>query len=719
MKRYLLFDSGCTTCSKIANRIEGVVEGHVEIRSLHDRSMQDLLKTADMDWQWRPTLLEVKNEQVKIYQGIFLRLKLVSVLGLTKAISVFKLLVNDKKYIRESDDEPTNKERREFLRFTSTSLAGLALFIGLPEIQKLQTSKPEGRTASAPGKVSGVSEVDYVGEIYGNLLLLPTEDAPLPIHLQCTPTPMVAWNNNREIKMKIFHKKLGQRVIILLTTLVLCMGISGCNSTSLESENQPIVVATVTLSSQPISTLVPTAADISTATVLVEVSPVSDSECDNDIEIDPYVCLPSLTNLAWEYPDMSDLEDYKVRQISDFRYPIVALDHSPTTSQLVVTLETDKSRARGAVALIDDENSLWLAKDAYNPVSSNSVYDWLTSGELIWANDEGKISLIENEEKRDLDAPVPMFVPRAAKDGIAFGVAEGNLWRSNLESKEWEQVPSETRPEVGGLGNLFGIANDGTYGLSFQASEMWRVPSIWGSPAESLPGTNVVTTGSDSGVQSPRQLGSTDNWLIDIPITEGPDQAGQYTYVRGLIVSAVDGHQLEPEEFAIPETALPHGYSASKGGEWLAIILGNSSDQSKTNVYITSTNDLKSGDVLEGVTIEGWDSQKSAVIVRDTTTNLLAVVPLPFSAGTFPILLSDTDRFLGADSGYIFASSINAPTEILRFDQTGELLDSLNVRSIATEVTSSMSTNGGLSLGLVNDKDGVLSYSIIEWIFGE
>lgn len=46
MKRYLLFDSGCSLCSKLARNIERIAEGWLVAHSLNDRSMQALLKEA-------------------------------------------------------------------------------------------------------------------------------------------------------------------------------------------------------------------------------------------------------------------------------------------------------------------------------------------------------------------------------------------------------------------------------------------------------------------------------------------------------------------------------------------------------------------------------------------------------------------------------------------------------------------------------------------------
>lgn len=47
MKRYLLFDSNCSTCSKIARAIVQEVNGQFAIRSFYESDIQDLLNQAN------------------------------------------------------------------------------------------------------------------------------------------------------------------------------------------------------------------------------------------------------------------------------------------------------------------------------------------------------------------------------------------------------------------------------------------------------------------------------------------------------------------------------------------------------------------------------------------------------------------------------------------------------------------------------------------------
>jgi hypothetical protein len=130
MERYLLFNSGCSLCTKLAEDIELESEGQLIARSLHDPAMQILLKKADPNWRWQPTLLEIDAEDIKITTGLALTTKIVQELGLRRAWRIVKLL-------NEAGEGSTgkNQERRQFLKQSGALLAALPL-LGLPKLDK-------------------------------------------------------------------------------------------------------------------------------------------------------------------------------------------------------------------------------------------------------------------------------------------------------------------------------------------------------------------------------------------------------------------------------------------------------------------------------------------------------------------------------------------------------------------------------------------------------
>jgi len=69
MSRFLLFDDECSLCSLMAAEIESGAEDWLEVRSLRDPHMQELLDGADPHWDWGPTLLIVDDHEVQVVRG--------------------------------------------------------------------------------------------------------------------------------------------------------------------------------------------------------------------------------------------------------------------------------------------------------------------------------------------------------------------------------------------------------------------------------------------------------------------------------------------------------------------------------------------------------------------------------------------------------------------------------------------------------------------------
>lgn len=90
-KRYLLFDSGCSECTEIAQAVEQETEGWLTARSLHDPEVQELLSKARPDWTWEPTLLEVIGDKAIVSTGLNMKTRMLIGLGLRKAARVSKI----------------------------------------------------------------------------------------------------------------------------------------------------------------------------------------------------------------------------------------------------------------------------------------------------------------------------------------------------------------------------------------------------------------------------------------------------------------------------------------------------------------------------------------------------------------------------------------------------------------------------------------------------
>ncbi len=131
MNRYLLFNESCGTCSGIAEQVEKETDGILTGRSLTELEIQILLNEALSEgWEWEPMLMEVSDDRmdVKVYNGVLMRLRLIQLLGIKRAWDVAQIVHRSLKTTYSFQD------RRLFLKYTGSTLAGLAV-LGLAPVQ--------------------------------------------------------------------------------------------------------------------------------------------------------------------------------------------------------------------------------------------------------------------------------------------------------------------------------------------------------------------------------------------------------------------------------------------------------------------------------------------------------------------------------------------------------------------------------------------------------
>jgi hypothetical protein len=169
-ERYLLFDSGCSVCTRLAEDIERASDGWLMARSLRDPEVKTLLDAAQPGWRWEPTLLEVTDGRPRVFTGIAMRLKLLHGVGVKRAWRILGLITNEVSRIAET--QPINSQRRLFMKRTGFLLAGVVLSSRfLPTTVHAQREDP--RKTGNPGKVpqsEGVIAYE-IEEITGGLLV--------------------------------------------------------------------------------------------------------------------------------------------------------------------------------------------------------------------------------------------------------------------------------------------------------------------------------------------------------------------------------------------------------------------------------------------------------------------------------------------------------------------------------------------------------------------
>jgi predicted DCC family thiol-disulfide oxidoreductase YuxK len=137
-QRYLLFDSGCSVCTRLAEDIERASDGWLAARSLRDPDVKTLLDAAQPGWRWEPTLLEVTDGRPRVFTGIAMRARMALGLGPRRAWRVLQVM--QRVIVPQSVHAPVPTARRRFLQRTGT-FAGL-LFI--PRLNKNHLTPQSG-----------------------------------------------------------------------------------------------------------------------------------------------------------------------------------------------------------------------------------------------------------------------------------------------------------------------------------------------------------------------------------------------------------------------------------------------------------------------------------------------------------------------------------------------------------------------------------------------
>lgn len=144
MERYLLFDSGCSLCSNLAQSVQAESNGLLMARSLREPAIQAILNEVKPGWQWEPMLLEMDDDgSQQVFSGLQMRLRIVSKLGLSHAWRIAKLVGRT-----QLSANTQHAGRRSFLRYVGGVVTGAA-------IAGLHFSMAKAQTA--PGVSPGTS----------------------------------------------------------------------------------------------------------------------------------------------------------------------------------------------------------------------------------------------------------------------------------------------------------------------------------------------------------------------------------------------------------------------------------------------------------------------------------------------------------------------------------------------------------------------------------
>jgi hypothetical protein len=85
---YLLYDGGCPKCTRLAKHVAAASDGRLAIADLRDPEFRQRLAEIRPDWRFEPTLLMFANGKGRAVTGFWMRLRLLRLLGLRRAMRV-------------------------------------------------------------------------------------------------------------------------------------------------------------------------------------------------------------------------------------------------------------------------------------------------------------------------------------------------------------------------------------------------------------------------------------------------------------------------------------------------------------------------------------------------------------------------------------------------------------------------------------------------------
>lgn len=125
------FDAGCMSCSNLAESIEEAVGAKLEAMSLSDPQVKEWRRRAlGEDPPWAPTLIELKNGQVKAWTGAMMGAHLARKLGPSVTWKVAKVLGESTHSNRTEHHSLSGLSRSQFLKGLGGAAVGLTVLSG-------------------------------------------------------------------------------------------------------------------------------------------------------------------------------------------------------------------------------------------------------------------------------------------------------------------------------------------------------------------------------------------------------------------------------------------------------------------------------------------------------------------------------------------------------------------------------------------------------------
>lgn len=147
MNRYLIFDSSCSLCTKMARTICNEAEEWIhEAVGAHDKRAKEWLSQAGVIELKGPALIEVANGAVSALTGARLRWRLLRILGSARTLRLSRVLAGDLTEARHGG--PSKLDRRRFVTLLTSIAAGISVVTGFG-LSRFSSAAREAKRAQA------------------------------------------------------------------------------------------------------------------------------------------------------------------------------------------------------------------------------------------------------------------------------------------------------------------------------------------------------------------------------------------------------------------------------------------------------------------------------------------------------------------------------------------------------------------------------------------
>ena len=135
MQHFLVFDSGCSLCSELAQQIQDATGDKLQLVSIHSDTANELLGQAYPNgWKYAPYVVAVDQQQVRAWTGFGAALRLGWLMGPRKAWSVYKLACQAGVRVPLNGNPGAYRisQRRRFLQLRASIIRSLGIAAIIP-----------------------------------------------------------------------------------------------------------------------------------------------------------------------------------------------------------------------------------------------------------------------------------------------------------------------------------------------------------------------------------------------------------------------------------------------------------------------------------------------------------------------------------------------------------------------------------------------------------